>query len=273
MASNAKAGSFEYKSDALESYVDSEVGVLHFKNKVFELSVDFSLQSILFERIKIASESDDIKVLLMMSSHSAVGEERSYRFLKNIVDARDGIENSGFHSDIDPLTALSRVDSTLNQFILTMLQYNKFVVAAIRGSVVSEFLGTILAADHRIVSEDTVFSFPHIRWGLPPRGAIGYLLPRYIGFAAAKRILLQGKPIDASRAEKLNLVDSIVPADSFEERCIDVAKKFTTLPANIVAKTKTLLAGNIKALQDYLKLESEMTNIYQVKLPPEFDNK
>jgi len=273
MTSDTKAGTFELKNEALESYIESGVGVLYFKDKVFELSVDFALQSVLFERIKIAAESDDIKVLLMLSGQSVLGEEGSSRFLKSVVNTRDGNESSGIQADIDPSAALSRVDSTLNQFILTIMQYNKFVVSAVRGSVVSEFLGAILASDYRIVGDDTVFSFHHFKWGLPPRGATGYLLPRYIGFAAAKNILLQGKPIDAAEAKRLNLVDSVVPVDSFESRCVEIAKGFTRLPENVISKTKTLLSSNVKELQEYLKLESELTNVYQIKLPPEFNKK
>ena len=272
MAREADEKAFDFHSDALDSYTESGVGVIHFKDKVFEMSVDFALQSILFERIRIAAESNEIKVLLMMSGHSAVGEKKSYQFLKGVVNSRDGIEDSDFQADIDPVMALSRVDSTLNQYILTMLQYNKFVVSAVRGSVVTEFLGTILAGDYRIASEDTVFSFPHLKWGLPPRGAVGYLLPRYIGYARAKEILLQGKSIDAIRAKKLNLVDIIIPEESFERKCLEIAKEFTELPSNVISMTKKLLASNIKELEEYLKLESELTNIYQVKLPSELNN-
>lgn len=273
MESSQKANIFEYRGDNLDSYIDSGVGVLNFKSRVFQLSVDFALQSILFERIRIAAESDDISVLLIISGHSALGEEKSFDFLRGVVNSRDGIEDVSLHGDIDPVTALSRIDSALNRFIMTVLQYNKFVIAAVRGSVVTEFLGTILAGDYRIASNDTVFSFPHMKWGLPPRGATGFLLPRYIGYARAKEILLQGKPLDATKAKELNLLDAIVPVDSFEEKCLEIARGFTKLPSNIISKTKKLLASNIKELEDYLKLESELTNIYQVRLPQEFDIK
>ncbi|MEE9553874.1 MAG: enoyl-CoA hydratase/isomerase family protein [candidate division Zixibacteria bacterium] len=272
MAREADEKIFDFHGDTLDSYTESGVGVIHFKDKVFEMSVDFALQSILFERIKIAAESKEIKVLLMISGHSAVGEEKNYRFLKGVVDSRDGVENSDFQADIDPVMALSRVDSTLNQFILTMLQYNKFVISAVRGSVVTEFLGTILAADYRIASEDTVFSFPHLKWGLPPRGATGYLLPRYLGFAKAKELLLRGKPVDAPTAKQINLLDIIIPAESFEERCLEIAKGFTDIPSNVISMTKKLFASNIKELEEYLRLESELTNVYQLKLPPELNN-
>ncbi len=272
MARDIKEKAFEFRSDALDSYVESGVGVIHFKDKIFDMSVDFSLQSIMFERLKIAAESNEINVLLMMSGHSAVGEEKSCQFLKRVINSLDWIEDDDFHADIDPTMALSRVDSTLNQFILGIMQYNKFVISAVRGSVVTEFLGTILAGDYRIASEDTVFSFPHLKCGLPPRGAIGYLLPRYIGYAKAKEILMRGEPLDAARAKELNLLDKIIPTTSFEEKCVELAKQFTELPSSVISMTKKLLESNIKELEEYLKLESELTNVYQLKLPPDINN-
>jgi enoyl-CoA hydratase/carnithine racemase len=269
MASDLNTKNFEFKSDVLESYVDSGVGVIYFKDKVFEMSLDFALQSMLFDRLKIAAGSDEIKVLLLMSAESAVGEKKSFEFFKKLKDSLDGKEVEDFRADIDPSLALSRIDSTLNQYITAIIRYNKFIVSAVRGSVITEFLGTILAGDYRIAGENTVFSFPHFKYGLPPRGAVSFLLPKYTGLSAAKEILLQGKPIDANRARELNIVDEVIPNDSFEERCLEIAKKFTGLPSNIIAMTKELLFSNIKELEDYFKLESGLTNIYQVKLPPE----
>jgi hypothetical protein len=266
------AENFHLESDALDSYIESEVGVVHFKDKVFELSLDFRLQSILFDRIRMASESDEIKVLLMMSGASSVGEKKNYEFLRKVVNSLEGAEDNKMPPDVDPAMALSRVDSTLNQFILGMLQYNKFVVMAIRGSVVTELLGTMLAGDYRIASEDTVFSFPYFKYGLPPRGAIGYLLPKYVGLSKAKEILLRGKSIDAAEAKELNLIDAVIPSASFEKGCLEIARQFTNLPPNVISMTKKLLASDIAEIEKYLKIESELTNIYQVKLPPEPEN-
>lgn len=165
--SNTKA--FDFQSEALDGYLDSGVGVLHFKDKVFQMSVDFSLQSMLFEKIKIASESDDIKVLLLKCAHSVLGEEKNDQYWRCIIGLCDEGESCDFFGITDPATAVARVDSTLNQIILTMLRFDKFVISALQGSVVTDFLGATLAADYRIVSDDTVFTFPHIKYGLPPR--------------------------------------------------------------------------------------------------------
>lgn len=269
MVNGSSTKKFDFRSEELDSYVESGVGVLHFKDKVFEMSVDFSLQSTLMEQIKIASESPDIKVLLMKCNHSILGEERNNQYWKCIIGLCDEGEACDFYGITDPATAVARVDSTLNQIILTMLRFDKFVISALQGSVVTDFLGAILAADYRIISDDTVFSFPHIRYGLPPRGGLGYMLPKYIGLSKAKEILFNGAPVNAAEADRLGLVDAVVKKDEFDERCLEIAKRFTGIPPDILASTKKLIEFNIKELEEFFKLESSLTNVYQIHFPKE----
>ncbi|UCE65835.1 MAG: enoyl-CoA hydratase/isomerase family protein [Candidatus Zixiibacteriota bacterium] len=263
--SNKKA--FDFQSEALDSYIDSGVGVIHFKDKVFEMSVDSSLQSMLTERINIASESPEIKVLLMKSNHSILGEEKNHQYWSCIIGLCDETDSYDFYGITDPAMAVARVDSMLNQIIIKMLRFNKFVISALQGSVVTDFLGAILVADYRIVSEDTVFSFPHIKYGLPPRGGLGYILPKYVGLSRAKKILFNGEPLQATEAKRLGLVDEIVKTDEFEKKCLEIAKRYTVIPSDVLASTKKLLEFNIKELEAFFKIESELTNIYQIHLP------
>jgi hypothetical protein len=263
---------FDFQSEALDSYIDSGVGVIHFKDRVFEMSVDFSLQSMLLERIKIAAESPDIKVLMMKCDPSVLGEEKNDQYWKCIIGLCDETDSCDFHGITDPTMAVARVDSTLNQIITTMLRFRKFVISALQGSVVTDFFGAILAADYRIVSSDTIFSFPHVKWGLPPRGGIGYMLPKYIGLAKAKEILFNCNPINATEAKQLGLVDEIVEISEFDAKCIDAAKKFAVLPTDVMVSTKKLLEFNCKEIEEFFKLESASTNIYQIHMPPELNN-
>jgi len=269
MAKESNTKAFDFQSEALDGCLDSGVGVLHFKDKVFEMSVDFSLQSMLFEKIKIASESDDIKVLLMKCAHSVLGEEKNDQYWRCVVGLCDEGESCDFFGITDPATAVARVDSTLNQIILTMLRFDKFVISAVQGSVVTDFLGAILAADYRIVSDDTVFTFPHVKYGLPPRGGLAYILPMYIGLLKTKQILFKGESLKADEAHRLGLVDEVIKKEEFDDRCLEIAKRFTRIPPDILACIKKLIGFNVRELEEFFKLESSLTNVYQIHLPKE----
>lgn len=56
MARDKKGDDFEFTSDFLDSYIDSSVGVIHLKDRVFEMGIDFSLASVLFDSLSIAAD-------------------------------------------------------------------------------------------------------------------------------------------------------------------------------------------------------------------------
>jgi len=267
MVRDKKEKEFELHSDFLDTYIDSGVGVIHLKDKVYEMGIDFSMASVLFDKLSLAADSEEVIVVLVISNPSVLGEEKLDQFWEKILALRNGTAKGDFLGVTDPVTAISRQENSLNQFITTVLCHEKLVISAVRGSVVTTFFGAILASDYIIASEDTVFSFPHFRYEFPPRGAIAYFLPRYVGYPKAKEILMSGKPITAREAEELHLVDRVIPNTSFEEQCLEIARGFTEKPAKVMAMTKKLLASNMHELVTHLKCEAELINVYQVAKP------
>ena len=250
-------GEFQSSSDFLDSYVENGVGVIHLKDKVFQIATDLSLKAALFEKIKIAEESSAIKVLLVMNDESILGEEKYAQFWSRTVQTNNGNKQT------------SRQVHALAQYIEMMCGYGKIVVSAVRGSVVGAFLGTIISTDFRVVSENTVFSFPHMRYGIPPQGALFFLLPKYVGAAKAKSILLRSEPISASAALDMGIIDKIIPSADFEQLCLDFARELTNLSTDVVGMTKRLFECSMKELHTYLELEAKLVELHKVKLSPQ----
>lgn len=261
MTSNDRSSVFESSGDFLDSYVEDGVGVIHLKDKVFQIAADLTLKGALFEKIRLAGEIPEVSVLLVMNDDSILGEERHSRFLRETVESLDGNRQ------------LSREVNALAQYIEMMCSHGKIVISAVQGSVIGAFLGAILSTDFRVVSENTVFSFPHMLYGMPPQGAIAFLLPRYIGIAKAKNILLRAEPIRASQALDLGLVDSVVPSADFERSCLEFARELTSLSTDVVGMTKHLFECSMRDLRAYFKLEAELVGLHKVKLPPDQDCK
>ena len=252
MKGNNRGTGFESSSDFLDSYVDNGVGIIHLKDKVFEIAADLSLKTAMFEKIKHAGEDSAIKVLLVMSDESILGEERNSRFWKEIREAQNG----GMQ--------LPREENALAQYIQLMCGFSKIVISAVRGSVVGAFLGAILSTDFRVVSENTVFSFPYLQHRLPPQGALAFFLPRYIGIAKAKNILLRAEPILASQALDLGLVDSVVPSSDFEKACLEFAGELTGFSTEVVGMTKRLFECSMKELCAYFNLEAKFVEMHKM---------
>ena len=163
---------------------------------------------------------------------------------------------------------LFREENALSQFIQLMCEFEKIAVSGVRGSVVGAFLGAILATDHRITTDNTVFSFPHIRYQMPPQGALAFFLPKYVGIMKAKKILLSGDSLSATQALELGLVDEIVTDDSFEQGCIKAAKKILRVPSSVVSMTKHLMQCDLKGLATYFEMEAKLAVKHKIKLPP-----
>jgi enoyl-CoA hydratase len=84
-------------------------------------------------------------------------------------------------------------------------------IARIDGYALGAGLELAAACDFRIASERSIFGMPEVRIGLPSVVEAA-LLPRLIGPARARKLLLTGENIDAQEALAWGLVDRVVPA-------------------------------------------------------------
>lgn len=255
MTSQNAKDTFQSNGDFLDSFVRDGVGVIHLKDKAFEIATDFSLKANLFKKIQQARESPAIKVLLFLNNESIFGEEKNTQFFRRL------------HEEDEGIMLLYREENALAQFIETMCGFEKIVISAVQGSVVGAFLGAILSTDFRLASRNTVFSFPYVRYGLPPQGALPLLLPRYVGRARAKSIIMRAEPISAMHALEFGLVDSVYPGADFERSCLQFAGKLTGISTDSVGMTKRLFEGSMKEVQEYFRLEAKLVGLHKLKLP------
>lgn len=87
---------------------------------------------------------------------------------------------------------------------------SKITLAAINGAAVGGGLELALACDIRIASENARFSLPEPTLGLIPAAGGTQRLPRVVGLARAKELILGGKVWEASDAWRYGLVSEVV---------------------------------------------------------------
>ena len=93
----------------------------------------------------------------------------------------------------------------------------KAVIALIHGYAMGAAMEMILACDLRIASEEAVFTIPEVDLGLVPDLGGSQRLPRIVGLARAKELILTGKTISAMEAERISLVNKVVPLEELEK--------------------------------------------------------
>jgi Enoyl-CoA hydratase/carnithine racemase len=98
------------------------------------------------------------------------------------------------------------------------------IIAMINGFCLGGGCELAMSCDIRIASEKAKFGQPEINIGIMPGGGGTQRLPRLIGWGRAKELVYTGKIIDAAEAERLGLVDKVVPADKLEETAVGLAQ-------------------------------------------------
>ncbi len=101
----------------------------------------------------------------------------------------------------------------------------KPVIAAVNGYCLGGGCELALACHIRIASENARFGQPEVKLGLIPGYGGTQRLPRLVGTGRAMEILLAGDTVEAKEAERIGLVNRVVPAAELLDRCRQLAKR------------------------------------------------
>jgi len=112
----------------------------------------------------------------------------------------------------------------MDEMHLTIAAMDKPVCAMVHGFAVANGAGLMFAADFAVVAEGTKIGTTAINVGLLCTGPI---IPITYGLGKKKvlEMLLSGEMIDAAEAEKLGLVNKVVPLEQLEEATWGLVKK------------------------------------------------
>lgn len=102
---------------------------------------------------------------------------------------------------------------------------SKPVIAAVNGFALGGGCELALSCDIRIASSRSKFGQPEVALGITPGFAGTQRLPRIIGRARAKEMILTGDMIDAVEAERIGLVNKVVSPDLLISSAEDMAKR------------------------------------------------
>jgi 2-(1,2-epoxy-1,2-dihydrophenyl)acetyl-CoA isomerase len=142
-----------------------------------------------------------------------------------------------------PVTAAegqSRVEA-INRAILALARLRVPTIAMVDGAAAGAGCNLALACDLVVASDRARFGELFARIGLIPDAGGTFFLPRRVGLARAKELVFTADIIDAREAERIGLVNRVVPAAALEAETYALARRIADGPPRVLAAAKALL--------------------------------
>ena len=187
----------------------------------------------LVKLLAVAEQSDETHVVLFR------GEGKSFSAGNDLVDflnAKPGEAGEAAH------------------FIQAIHDFTKVVVAAVQGNAVGVGTTMLLHMDLVVASEDAKLITPFVDLGAVPEAGSAKLLPAWIGYQRAARMLLLGEPMLAAEALEIGLLAKVVAREELDATARNMAVTLAKKPPRALQASKRLMRESInKPLHQVVK--------------------
>ena len=153
-----------------------------------------------------------------------------------------GGDVKAFASAGDDVAATVRsLAGVLHDLVRALAEAPVPVVAAVHGWAAGAGMSVVLAADVAVAGTSTRLRPAYPAIGLTPDGGMTWTLPRAVGAARARHILLTDRVLSADEALDLGLVAMVVPDDAVAAEAQRLAERLAAGPVGALGRAKRLL--------------------------------
>src|ERR1700724_740888 len=156
------------------------------------------------------------------------------------------------------------------RIVFRMLECDKPIIARVNGHAVGLGATVALLCDIIIAEDHAKIGDPHVNAGLVAGDGGALIWPQLIGFSRAQEYLFTGDLMTAAEAERIGLIDPVVPADQLDEKVYGLAQRLAGGAMRSIRWTKQTvniplrqLAHSIMDLSLSLETQSNLTNDHQ----------
>jgi 2-(1,2-epoxy-1,2-dihydrophenyl)acetyl-CoA isomerase len=157
------------------------------------------------------------------------------------------------------------LDKSYNPLIRKIRSIEKPVIGMINGVAAGAGLSIALACDMRTMAEHAKLIEVFIRIALVPDSGSHWFLPRLVGIAKAFEYAALGDDIAAEEAERVGLVNKVVPASELESTTMDLARRLSQGPTKSIGLIKRTLnkalVSDLDSLLDYEAMIQEIASL------------
>jgi 2-(1,2-epoxy-1,2-dihydrophenyl)acetyl-CoA isomerase len=194
--------------------------------------------------------TDDM-VMALIETIEAAGSDESVRVIA--LSATGEHFSSGFDLGLRGRTEeRPRIGSTqrqmrwhVNRLIPTMLETQTPIVTAASGYVIGLGLNLVLASDFAVVAEDARLRAPFTGLGFTPDSGASWLIPRLVGVARAKELLMLSREITGTEAADWGLVHRAAPPQAVAAVADELVAELAAAATVAVGLTKLLVQRSL----------------------------
>jgi 2-(1,2-epoxy-1,2-dihydrophenyl)acetyl-CoA isomerase len=217
-----------------------------------------------FDKPKKRNALDDDMVAAMIGAVDAAGRDERVRAIL-VTGAGDhfcsGFDIVGRNAANTPKQRAGaiqrRLPSENHRLIPLLCTVQVPVVCAVQGWTAGVGLHVAAAADFTLAADDAKLWEPFSQRGFTPDSGGTWLLPRLVGTARARELLLLGRSLSGTEAEAWGLVHRAVPGDQLVAETEALVAQLATGPTVTLGLTKLLLhTGASASLPDHLRDEA-----------------
>ncbi len=182
-------------------------------------------------------------VLDITAAFEALKDNREIRAV--VISGAGGTFCAG--GDIKELAAAFQAGSAMNEnlgaldtMLRTVNQAPQVVIARIEGAAMGGGFGLVCVADIAIASTDAKMGMPEVRMGLVPALISPYVIQR-IGLTRARELMLTGRRLSGTDAQKYGIVQEACPPDELDTKVESILEEIRQCSPNALAACKALI--------------------------------
>jgi enoyl-CoA hydratase len=134
------------------------------------------------------------------------------------------------------------------KIVFGLLDLEKPIIARIPGPCIGLGATMALLCDVIYAAISARIGDPHVRVGLVAGDGGAVIWPQLVGYARAKEYLLTGDLLSAQEAERLGLINHVVPDEELDRHVYDLAERMASGATKAIRWTKTAVNIGLKQL-------------------------
>lgn len=198
-------------------------------------AISEELEDELHEALRLAAEDDSVRVIML----TGAGNSFSAGYDLSMDEIAGGRSRSR-----DVLKHWWESDTATPSLHLALMRLPKPIIAAVNGWCLGGGMWYALCADITIASDRAVFGQPEVR----EIQNSTFLLAALAGWKHAHRYALTGDHFDAKEAERIGIVNEVVPHDELMKTAMALGRRIAKLPPDSVRMNKMITTLGLEAM-------------------------